>query len=42
MFKHEDQEWRRDVHAMTESDREVSVDSRRAAVGVIGDREDER
>lgn len=42
VFDHEDAEWRRGVADMSEFEREVAGDSHRAALGVTGDREDER
>lgn len=42
MFDHETDEWRRCVATMSEFEREVAEDSRRAALGLAGNREDER
>jgi hypothetical protein len=42
MFDHETDEWRRSVADMSEFEREVAEDSRRAALGLAGNREDER
>lgn len=42
MFDHETDEWRHSVATMSEFEREVAEDSRRAALGITGNREDER
>ena len=35
-------EWRADVAAMTELERQLSIDEPRRAIGIIGDKEDDQ
>lgn len=39
---HELDEWRHAVAGMSDGERELAVDSHRAALGLVGDREDAR
>ncbi|UVT31494.1 hypothetical protein SEA_SEJANUS_62 [Mycobacterium phage Sejanus] len=42
MYEHEITEWRRAINDMSEAERAAAADSHRAAVGLIGDRDDAR
>jgi hypothetical protein len=41
-YEHELDAWRQDVYRMTESEREINGDAHRAAIGLVGEAEDDQ
>jgi len=41
-YQHEIDEWHRAAHDLSETEREINADSHRAALGIIGEEEDEK